>query len=149
VEAFIRADLSDAEWSDSGSIGRFCTVELQQLIKIELARGAAFDEGFKEANADPMHILKPPFADTGHFIDVTREGEMSALAGQAIKRDGYLEVPIAFKSVVGGNTYDLGTQTAIVQMEAGEWRIADMIYADGVSLVGLLRRPKFMQFPSR
>jgi hypothetical protein len=143
VQSFIQARL-EASPGDSTSDAPFCTAELGQLIELDAARVDAFYEGYEKVKPDPGDKLKGPVEWGDYFICVTQEGKMSVQAAQPIRHGEVLEIPLTFTSEVGGHTYDQGKQTAMVRLESGDWRIADIIDSDGLSLLRNLRRPKVL-----
>lgn len=135
--------------ADAATIARWCTTDLRHLLAIEDARAVAFHEAYFMDQPGRIDILKPPFADSGCFIDVGLEGRMAANLSIPIRRGDSVEIPVSFSSTEGGHTYDKGSQTMIVRYENGDWRIADITFSDGYSLTQLLQRPKYMQLPNR
>lgn len=153
LESFLKeelARLSKGPGADAAVIKTWCTTELAQLLAVEDARGVAFNEGFEAAKGDPANKEKPPFADSGYFIGATVEGEMSAAVevapGQAASKDR-VKLPVAFTSTEGGKSHDQGKQTVVMVYENSVWKIADVEFSDGASLVTLLKRPKYMELP--
>ena len=124
---------------------RFCTRRLKELLIKDHWKGQGFFEGYKQGQPDPLLTLKPPFADCGWFVNVTREGHLSVSAGAPDLRDGIARVEARFTCTIDAKTSPQGEQHMfLLRVENGAWRLDDVLWGEDSSLVRELSREKYM-----
>jgi len=122
----------------------FCTRRLKELLIKEYWRGDGFYEGFDSVNRDPLFMLKPPFANGGWFVTCSREGVLSVSVAAPELHDGIVKVVAHYTCTIGDQTTPHGEDTFVLKVEDGTWRVDDVLWDEGNSLVRELSREKYM-----